>query len=132
MARTPLLNQVENAMGSIAADEAGVTRREIVKRAAAAGVGLTLLGRFAPLARAATTSRVAIVGGGLAGLTAARRLKQAGVSATVYEASPRLGGRCFTGRGVFADGQIFEHGGEGSLDSLLPHLLCDRGDARIE
>jgi len=31
MARTPLLNQVENAMGSIAADEAGVTRREIVK-----------------------------------------------------------------------------------------------------
>ena len=41
MARTPLLNQVENAMGAIAAEEAGVTRREIVKRAAAAGVGLT-------------------------------------------------------------------------------------------
>ena len=56
--------------------------------------------------------RVAIVGGGLAGLTTARRLKQAGINATVYEASSRLGGRCFTGRGVFADGQIFEHGGE--------------------
>ena len=41
MARTPLLNQVEDAMGSIAAEEAGVTRREIVKRAAVAGVGLT-------------------------------------------------------------------------------------------
>ena len=83
MARTPLLNQVEDAMGRIAAEEAGITRREIVKRAAVAGVGLTALGRFAPLARGGTTPRVAIVGGGLAGLTAARRLKQAGIRATV-------------------------------------------------
>ena len=112
MARTPLLNQVEDAMGRIAAEDTGVTRREIVKRAAVAGVGLTVLGRFAPLASGATAPRVAIVGGGLAGLTAALRLKQAGVNATVYEASSRLGGRCFTGRGVFADEQIFEHGGE--------------------
>jgi monoamine oxidase len=112
MARTPLLNQVEDAVGCIAAGEAGITRREIVKRAAVAGVGVTLLGRFAPVARGATTPRVAIVGGGLAGLTAARRLKQAGVNATIYEASSRLGGRCFTGRGAFAEGQIFERGGE--------------------
>ena len=87
MARTPLLNRVEDAVGCIAAEEAGITRREIVKRAAVAGVGLTLLGRFAPVARGATTPRVAIVGGGLAGLTAALRLKQAGVNATIYEAS---------------------------------------------
>ena len=112
MSRTPLLNQVEDAMGRVAAEDAGVTRREIVKRAAVAGVGLTVLGRFAPLASGATAPRVAIVGGGLAGLTAALRLKQAGVNATVYEASSRLGGRCFTGRGVFAEEQIFEHGGE--------------------
>jgi monoamine oxidase len=34
------------------------------------------------------------------------------VLADVYEASGRVGGRCWTGRGDFADGQIYEHGGE--------------------
>ena len=32
--------------------------------------------------------------------------------AQVYEASDRVGGRCWTLRGAFADGQIAEHGGE--------------------
>ena len=32
--------------------------------------------------------------------------------ADVYEASSRVGGRCTTGRGDFADSQIYEHGGE--------------------
>jgi monoamine oxidase len=113
MARTPLLARVEEAIGEIAAEQGGsTTRRELVKRAAVAGVGLTALGRFAPVARGAASPRVAIVGGGLAGLTSALRLKQAGINATVYEASTRMGGRCFTGRGVFSDGQIFERGGE--------------------
>ena len=53
-----------------------------------------------------------IVGGGLAGLVCAHRLKQAGHRAVVHEASDRLGGRVWTIRGVFADGQIAEHGGE--------------------
>ncbi|MFY0545543.1 FAD-dependent oxidoreductase [Brevibacillus sp. H7] len=48
----------------------------------------------------------------MAGLTCAYRLKQAGYHATVYEASNRIGGRCWTRRGDFADGQIAEHGGE--------------------
>lgn len=113
MARTPLLARVEEAAAGIAAARGEVTtRREIVKRATVAAVGLSALGRFAPLARGATAPRVAIVGGGLAGLTSALRLKQAGIGATVYEASARVGGRCFTGRGVFSDGQIFERGGE--------------------
>ena len=38
-------------------------------------------------------SRVAIVGGGLAGVYAAWRLHQAGVPVDLYEARPRLGGR---------------------------------------
>jgi monoamine oxidase len=44
----------------------------------------------------------------------ARRFRQAASSssAQVHEASDRLGGRCWTQRGFFADGQIVERGGE--------------------
>ncbi len=39
---------------------------------------------------------VAIVGGGAAGIAAARRLREAGVEALLIEARPRLGGRAWT------------------------------------
>ncbi|MBA2664784.1 MAG: FAD-dependent oxidoreductase [Bradymonadaceae bacterium] len=57
-------------------------------------------------------ARIAIVGAGMAGLHCAYRLKQAGVIAKVFEANNRVGGRMFTGRGLFADGQVCELGGE--------------------
>ena len=57
-------------------------------------------------------ARVAVVGAGLAGLTCAYRLRERGIRATVHEASGRVGGRCWTDRTTFADGQIAEHGGE--------------------
>jgi len=130
MARTPLLARIEEALEGVAAEQGrGTTRHEIVKRATVAGIGLTALGRFAPLARGATAPTVAIIGGGLAGLTSALRLKQAGINATVYEASTRVGGRCLTGRGVFGDGQIFERGGE-LIDSghlAVKHLAQELG-----
>jgi len=53
-----------------------------------------------------------VVGGGLAGLTCAYRLRQAGYVAEVHEATDRIGGRCWTLRGAFADGQSVECGGE--------------------
>ncbi|XRQ13563.1 protoporphyrinogen oxidase [Actinomadura welshii] len=40
-----------------------------------------------------TTSHAAVVGGGIAGLTAARTLALAGVRVTVLEGSPRIGGK---------------------------------------
>lgn len=52
------------------------------------------------------------MGGGLAGLTCAYELKQAGQTATVYEASDRVGGRSWTLRGAFADNQLVERGGQ--------------------
>src|SRR3954468_17725406 len=109
MARTPLMSKVQLAAAEAAA---GTTRREALTRAGAAAAGLMLARPWLPLAQAATAPRIAVVGGGLAGLTAACRLKQAGYAAPVYEASDRTGGRCWTIRGVFADGQIAEHGGE--------------------
>jgi monoamine oxidase len=56
---------------------------------------------------------IAIIGGGIAGLTAAHFLRLAGVRAEVYEASMRIGGRMWTDRESLADsGQLVELGGE--------------------
>jgi monoamine oxidase len=117
MARTPLANAIEEAVAKIAEDEARVTRRDLLKGAGAAVAGATMLGSlarpaWARSARQFGATRIAVVGAGLAGLTAAYRLQQAGLIAQVYEATGRMGGRCWTGRGDFADGQIYEHGGE--------------------
>ena len=54
--------------------------------------------------------QVAVVGAGLAGLTAARRLTDAGVSVLVLEARDRVGGR--TLNHVFDDGTTVEMGGQ--------------------
>jgi monoamine oxidase len=112
VARTPLAQSVENAALELGRAAGRTTRRQLVARAGLAGLGLASIGRVAPAARGATPPRVAVVGAGLAGLTAAHRLRQAGIVATVYEAASRVGGRCWTGRGAFAEGQLFEHGGE--------------------
>jgi monoamine oxidase len=86
------------------------SRREFL-RTAGAGLAGAALAIHARPARAAEP-RIVVVGAGLAGLTAAYRLKQAGYTAQIYEASDRVGGRCWTLRGAFDDGQIVEHGGE--------------------
>jgi monoamine oxidase len=91
----------------------GLTRRELLRAAGATGAGLALAGALGrPVASGATAPRIAIVGAGLAGLSCALDLRRAGYRADVYEASDRIGGRCWSIRGVFADGQIGEHGGE--------------------
>ncbi|MEK6275665.1 MAG: FAD-dependent oxidoreductase [Actinomycetota bacterium] len=124
MARTPIGRQLEEAASvareawarGVEVDEVlegrKTTRRELLRDAGVLGLGIAAFGRLAPPARAASTTRIVVVGAGLAGLTAAYRLKQAGYSAAIHEASDRVGGRCWTIRGEFADGQIAEHGGE--------------------
>jgi len=86
-----------------------------------------------PLASAcaddAGTPTIAIVGAGIAGLTAAHFLEQAGVRAEVYEASMRAGGRMYTQRGALVGGQLVELGGE-LVDSdhvVIPLLLENYG-----
>jgi monoamine oxidase len=101
-------------------DERASSRRDFVGKLSMAAAATVI----APASRAApkkgSNARVAVIGGGLAGLTCAYRLKQAGIRATVYEANTRLGGRCWTNRNDFAGGQIAEHGGE----------LIDQGHTR--
>jgi monoamine oxidase len=127
MAHTPLFENLrrlmadarESAVTGIEVEQVEEKRRalESTRRQFIRGAGLAtaaLVG--APLLRAAkpsgTSAKVVVVGAGLAGLTCAYRLKQAGVDATVYEANSRVGGRCWTRRGDFLENQIAEHGGE--------------------
>ena len=56
------------------------------------------------------TLDVAVIGAGLAGLTAARRLQQEGRSVIVLEARDRVGGRLLNH--TFTDGTIVELGGQ--------------------
>ena len=114
MARTPIAQSLETIVAEAAA-ERGLTRKDLLRNAGALGVaaaGSTTIGRLIAAAEGAAAPRVVVVGAGLAGLTAAYRLKQAGINAQVHEASDRVGGRCWTIRGEFAEGQIAEHGGE--------------------
>ena len=94
------------------------SRREFVAGSAAFAAGMALPEAAFP---AAASPRIAIVGAGIAGLTAALTLQDAGVSSTVYEASNRIGGRMFSATSIWADGQVTEWCGE----------LIDRSHATI-
>jgi len=130
MARTPTLRKLgrlaaehrtAKALGIPVAELRGkraeaLSRREFVKRGAIIGAGIAaaMPAWFPRPAGAATSARIAIVGGGIAGLTAALTLADKGVASTVYEASAeRVGGRMHSDRsGYWTDGQISEFCGE--------------------
>lgn len=127
MPRTPLLRAIRKRLrtlpsvlppSSLPADQGSsavpaplppVTRREFL-----AGAGTLLLGAALPGAAWADRRqpRIAIVGGGIAGLNCALTLDDHGVRSTIYEASPRLGGRMFSLTGYWDEGQVSEWCGE--------------------
>lgn len=89
-----------------------ITRRQFIA-SAAAGAAALALPRRAFASGGHSSSRVAIVGAGISGLNCALALADAGVRATVYEASPRLGGRMFSNNsGYWSGNQVSEWGGE--------------------
>src|SRR5450631_893983 len=95
-------------------------RRDLIKGGVAGGIGVALGGAVdagTATARARTETRlrarvydVAVVGAGLAGLTAARRVRAAGRSAIVLEARHRVGGRNFDHQ--LGGGKVAELGGQ--------------------
>ncbi|MGE0754012.1 MAG: flavin monoamine oxidase family protein [Alphaproteobacteria bacterium] len=69
--------------------------------------------RIANDAAPASRPSVAVIGAGVAGLTAAYKLSKKGFAVTVYEASQRIGGRIYTDYDAFKEqGQFCEKGGE--------------------
>jgi monoamine oxidase len=73
------------------------------------------------------THDVAVVGGGLAGLSTARSLREAGLDPVVLEARDRVGGKTHSGR--TDDGDVFEYGGQwvGADQERVLALIDDLG-----
>lgn len=134
MARTPLMRAVQrlarehqaaSTLGIEVEDsrererKARISRREFVMRTGAMGAAAAVAGQVvsAKPAFAASAPRIAIIGGGIAGLTAALTLRDKGIYSDVYESSTRLGGRMHSdwtefGHGFWDNGQQAELCGE--------------------
>lgn len=98
-------------------------RRAFMGGIAAAGAGIAVGGSFGKAKadpKPPSTARVAIIGGGLAGMACADRLRAKGISAVVYEANSRLGGRCYSSH--LFPGQTVEMGGE-LIDNAHKNML---------
>lgn len=139
MSRTPLLRILRRLAGRERArsvlgisreavleregEALGRRREAISRRLALQGIAGTA-GAFALHALACSSSsdtvagvppklaRIAIVGGGIAGLTAALTLKDAGVAATIYEGDDHVGGRMESHEMPGSSGLIVEACGE--------------------
>jgi monoamine oxidase len=85
------------------------------RRAFLAGAGAAFAAAVAAprtRAEAGDAPRIAVVGAGIAGLTAAMVLHDHGVPCTLFEAQHRVGGRMHSERAFWGDGQTTEYGGE--------------------
>ncbi|HYG65646.1 MAG TPA: NAD(P)/FAD-dependent oxidoreductase [Thermoanaerobaculia bacterium] len=149
MARTPLFRMIQRSLAMAQLSrrtgepprelldrwhEARLSRRQLLGGAALATAGLALSscgprrtgepssqGTAEGKVRPATKGEVLIIGAGIAGLTAAYRLHQAGVPVRVIEGQERTGGRMYSSKGRFPEGQVIELGGE-LIDTNHTHM----------
>ena len=107
------------------------SRRKFVKNISIASIASLVTFDFA----SCTTKKdikIAIIGGGIAGLTAAHYLNKAGFNPTIYEAAKRTGGRIMSVTGLLAEGITTELGGE-FIDSSHKDILnlCKEFDLKL-
>jgi monoamine oxidase len=130
MGRTPLFRRLRRTLAlARGANSSGVATREYVERISferslsrrrflELGASLGIVGTVPVLACSAKHAvspggpRIAIIGAGIAGLSVAYRLGQAGLRTRVFDSWNRVGGRMLTARNMWADGQLTELGGE--------------------
>jgi monoamine oxidase len=141
MARTPLLTRFQElfddfdeaersgrSVESVQEDRRQMrfTRRDFLKAGGAAVGVAALSGPMAVWAAAGKPSgqqgRIAIIGGGIAGLNAALTLQDVGITSIVYEASSRVGGRMHSDTTSWLNAQTSEHCGE-LIDSKHKTIL---------
>jgi monoamine oxidase len=120
MSRTPLFAAVKKALevtchdrGIVLPRSSALSRRQLLRLSAAAAgaAALSPVLDWSAFAKDKTPPSIAIVGGGIAGLTAAYRLQAAGVKPVLFEASSRWGGRMLTVND-FYKGMFCELGGQ--------------------
>jgi protoporphyrinogen/coproporphyrinogen III oxidase len=72
--------------------------------------------------------RIAVIGGGIAGLTVALRRSNAGDEVVLFEAAPKVGGQLVS---ESTNGFVVEHGGEGFVarSEAVPALAAEAGIA---
>ena len=134
MARTPLLRALQQLAHDFAEADSrnipleevqeqrhshskNISRRQLLKGAGALAAGIALgpslgLGERILKASASGLPRIGIVGAGIAGMNAALTLHDAGLPATVYEASGSIGGRMHSNTTSWANHQVTEWCGE--------------------
>src|SRR5947209_2983096 len=128
----------QHALFFEAREASRVSRRDFVRMLGAAGF-ITAAGGFVPLTGRAKTrppvashhDPVAILGAGLAGLTAAYRLHQAGIPCEIFEGSERTGGRVLTKYDFNKDAMFCELGGE-LVDSNHQDLITLARDLSVD
>jgi monoamine oxidase len=138
MARTPLFRELRRVMAFArvagrddwSADRARETyalalprrtRRAFLREATLSAAALAATSCAPRIVVPDSAASVVVIGGGIAGLTCAYRLYSAGVRVRLFEAQERVGGRIYSVRDKFADGQVAELGGE-LIDSAHTHL----------
>ncbi len=134
--KTPLFSTLRKAFRlALAADQNEMTAEEAVQRdeemrrsrrrflqnTSKTMLGAAILPQLLAPGKLSATNRflrnlnapkIAIVGGGIAGLHALHILKKHQLDATIYESSGRLGGRIFTVQEAMGAGTWTEYGGE--------------------
>ena len=121
--KSPILRLFKKAFHELQTENIvpSIHRRKFVKQVSVVSIS-TLMATEMWSCKTKKDIRIAIIGGGIAGLTAAHYLNKQGFRPTVYEAAKRTGGRIMSTTGLLAAGITTELGGE-FIDSSHQDML---------
>ncbi len=123
-ARSPLFRHLQKSLSATSqqAQQPSISRRSFLQNSLVLGTGVALGASQFACKPNKTAPNIAIIGAGLAGLTAGYYLQKHGISAKIYEGSSRVGGRVFTLKEFAAPGTWTEMGGQ-YIDSSHHDML---------